>query len=50
MKGLYTKEIRLPKDDIPIDPRKTWKMIDEINDIETKFEREIMLYDDIDIN
>lgn len=51
MKGIYTKDIRLPKEEIPINPKKTWDIINEINDhIESKFERKIMLYDSIDIN
>jgi len=50
MKGLYTKEVRLPKEQLEIDPRPTQMLIDEINSIETKFEKEIMLYDQLDIN
>jgi hypothetical protein len=50
MREVFIKKVKLFEEELEIDPRPTQKLIDEINDIEVKFEKEIMLYDDIDIN
>jgi hypothetical protein len=47
MRETFIKKVKLYEENIDIDPRETWKLIDEIND---KFEKEIMLYEEIDIN
>lgn len=46
MKNIYTKEIKLPKEELEIDPKKTWELIDEINDVN----RNEILYEHDDIN
>jgi hypothetical protein len=50
MRETFIKKVKLFEEELPIDPRPTQKLIDEINSIETKFEKEIMLYDAMDIN
>jgi hypothetical protein len=50
MRETFIKKVKLFEEELPIDPRPTQRLINETNDIEVKFEKEIMLYDDIDTN
>jgi hypothetical protein len=48
MRELHNKKVKLYEESMEIDPRPTWKLIDEINE---KYSKEIeTIYNEIDMN